>query len=145
MRALYSNLSPVFFRCKEYDLEIMDQYGNLLGTYLPVYGAVQSAMLCVSPNKGNSEVQGFGIDLDYSRTMTSADPNCAIDENTVLWIDGADTDGAWNYEVKAVAKWKNSSNYAIQKVEVSAYQDYEKTLEEQLALHKQYGGDDAED
>lgn len=145
MRDVYRNMSPVFFRRKKDDLEIMDQYGNLLGTYLPIYGPIQSALLCVSPNKGNSEVQGFGVNLDYSKTMTTADPDCEIDENTVLWIDGADTEDAWNYEVKAVSKWDNSSQYAIKKVEVSDYQDYEKTLEEQLALHKQFGGDDAED
>lgn len=90
-------------------------------------------MLCVSPNKGSSEVEQFGSMEDYDRTATTADPKCPIDENAVLWVDGADTDGPWNYIVKEVGRWKNSTQYAIKKVTVSQYEAQQAEIEQAKA------------
>ena len=108
MRSLLRNQQPVFYKLYEGQEEIIDEYGNPTGSYIPIYSALKSAMLCVSPNKGNSEVEQFGSLEDYDRTMTTADPNCPIDENSVLWVDGADTDGPYTHIVKKKAVWKNS-------------------------------------
>lgn len=122
MRDLHINRQPVFYKLYEGEEEIIDQYGNPTGSFIPVYSELKSAMLCVSPNKGSSEVEQFGSLEDYDRTMTTADTDCQIDEDAVLWIDGADTDGPWNAIVKLKAPWKNSIQYAIKTVTVSQYQ-----------------------
>lgn len=130
MRSLLRNQQPVFFKLYEGEEEIVDEYGNPTGSFLPVYSSLKSAMLCVSPNKGNSEVQQFGSLEDYDRTMTTADTKVAIDENSVLWVDGANTDGPYNYIVKRRAPWKNSIQFAIQQVKVSDYNDRQKRIRE---------------
>lgn len=122
MRSLLRNQQPVFFKLYEGDKEIIDENGNSTGSYLPSYSKLKSAMLCVSPNKGSSEVEQFGSQEDYERTMTTADTSCEIDENSVLWVDGADTNGPYNYIVKQKAIWKNSVQYAIKSVDVSEYE-----------------------
>ena len=109
----------MFYRLYEGEEELIDEWGNSTGEYAPKYGALKSAMLCVSPNKGTSETEQFGSIEQYDRTMSTSDPKCPIDENTVLWIDGADTSGPWTYVVKSVGRWKNSTSYAIAKVTVS--------------------------
>lgn len=121
MRSLLRNQQPVFFKLYEGEQEIIDEWGNPTGSYKPSYSELKSAMLCVSPNKGNSEVEQFGSNEDYDRTATTADTMCEIDENSVLWVDGADTDGPYNYIVKRRAPWKNSIQYAIKRVTVSEY------------------------
>ena len=130
MRSLLRNQQPVFFKLYEGEEEIIDEYGNPTGSFLPVYSSLKSAMLCVSPNKGNSEVQQFGSLEDYDRTMTTADTTVAIDENSVLWVDGADTSGPYNYIVKRRAPWKNSVQFANQQVKVSDYNDRQKRIRE---------------
>ena len=130
MRSLLRNQQPVFFKLYEGEEEIMDEYGNPTGSFLPVYSSLKSAMLCVSPNKGNSEVQQFGSLEDYDRTMTTANTKAAIDENSVLWVDGANTEGPYNYIVKRRAPWKNSIQFAIQQVKVSDYNDRQKRIRE---------------
>lgn len=130
MRSLLRNQQPVFFKLYEGEEEITDEYGNPSGSFLPIYSSLKSAMLCVSPNKGNSEVQQFGSLEDYDRTMTTADTKIAIDENAVLWVDGADTNGPYNYIVKRRAPWKNSVQFAIQQVKVSDYNDRQKRIRE---------------
>ena len=130
MRSLLRNQQPVFFKLYEGEEEITDEYGNPSGSFLPIYSSLKSAMLCVSPNKGNSEVQQFGSLEDYDRTMTTADTKNAIDENAVLWVDGANTNGPYNYIVKRRAPWKNSVQFAIQQVKVSDYNDRQKRIRE---------------
>lgn len=133
MRSLLRNQQPVFYKLYEGQEEIIDQYGNPTGSFIPKYSDLKSVMLCVSPNKGSSEVEQFGSTEDYDRTMTTADPKCPIDENAVLWVDGADTDGPWNYIVKEVGRWKNSTQYAIKKVTVSQYQAQKDEIEQAKA------------
>lgn len=132
MRSLLRNQQPVFYKLYEGEKEI-EIDGMPTGSFVPSYSDMKSVMLCVSPNKGSSEVEQFGSMEDYDRTMTTADPKCPIDENAVLWVDGADTDGPWNYIVKSVAKWKNSSQYAIKKVTVSQYQAQKDEIEQAKA------------
>lgn len=119
MRDLRRNLSTVYFKLYEGQEEIVDEYGNATGSFAPKYGALQTARLCVSPNKGSSESDMFGSLEDYDRTMTTADVNCAIDENSILWLDGQPTDVTHNYIVKRKSRWKNSVTFAIKRVTVS--------------------------
>ena len=124
------NCQPVFYKLYEGQEEILDEFGNPTGSYLPIYSDLKSAMLCVSPNKGSSEVEQFGSLEDYDRTATTADTSCEIDEDSVLWVDGADTDGPYNYIVKLRAVWKNSVQLAIKRVEVSEYEAEQKLFAE---------------
>lgn len=138
MRSLLRNQQPVFYKLYEGQEEIVDEYGNATGSYIPIYSELKSAMLCVSPNKGSSEVEQFGSLEDYDRTMTTADTTCDINEDAVLWVDGADTEGPYNYIVKLVAPWKNSISFAIKQVEVSEYEAEQKLFAEakQYANHQ---------
>lgn len=128
------NCQPIFFKNLLGEEEIIDEYGNGTGSFLPIYSELKSALLSVSPNKGSSEVEQFGSFADYDRTATTADVTCEIDEDSVLWVDGADTDGPFNYKVKLVARWKNSVQYAIKKVTVSEYQAEQKLFEKKAEI-----------
>lgn len=119
MRSLLRNQQPVFYKLYLGDEEIIDEYGNPTGSYVPKYGELTSTMMCVSPNKGNSEVQMFGSLEDYDRTMVTADTSVPIDEDSILWLDGADTRGPYNAIVRRKAPWKNSVSFAIKNVAVS--------------------------
>lgn len=130
MRDLKRNTQTIYFKLYLGDQEIIDQYGNATGSYVPVYSDLMSANLVVSPNKGAAETEQFGSLLDYDRTMTTANTSVLIDENSVLWVDGADTNGPWNYEVKKRAPWKNSIQFAISQVNVSVYEQYQALLRE---------------
>lgn len=128
MRDLRRNTQRVYYKQYLGEKEIFDQYGNSTGSYLPLYGELMCADLVVSPNKGAAETEQFGSFLDYDRTITTANTKVPIDENSVLWLDGADTSGAWNYVVKKRAPWKNSIQFAVSQVTISTYEAYQKSL-----------------
>lgn len=120
MRDLKRNQQTVYYRLYEGQVEIKDDYGNATGTYDPKYSdKLESTLLCVSPNSGSASVYIFGSMTDYDRTMTTANIACEINENAILWLDGADVNGPHNYIVKKRAPWKNSVAFAIKQVNVS--------------------------
>lgn len=118
MRNLSRNLSTVSFRLYEGQEEIVDEWGNPTGSPNNKYGPLQNARLCVAPNKGSSETEMFGSLEDYDKTMSTADVDCPIDENAILWLDGQPTNGPHNYIVKRKSPWRNSVAFAVKKVTV---------------------------
>lgn len=134
MRNLRRNLQPVFYKNYEGQEEIYDSYGYPTGNYIPKYSELKSAMLRVSPNKGTSEGDLFGTLANYDRTMSTSDTALDIDENSVLWLDGAETTGPWNYRVAQVGKDLNSISYAIYKVDVNTAQSELKIYTDGLAM-----------
>lgn len=119
MFTLQRNAFPVHFKNYIGTEEIVDEWGNQTGSYNKVYGELQTENLALSANKGAVEANMFGTLDDYDRTMTTTNTKCAIDENSILWLDGVSTDEPHNYIVLKRAVWKNSVSFAIKKVTVS--------------------------
>ena len=120
MQNLARNASVVWYEVYQGQTEIIDADGNKTGTYTDVYGPLQSAQMMVSPNKGDATLEVFGTLLDYDRALSTADTTCLIDEQTILWLDGASTEGPYTHYVKKRAPWKNSLVFAVKQVEVSS-------------------------
>lgn len=72
----------------------------------------------VSAARGSSDVELFGIDTPYSRTIVTDDMECPIKEDSVIWYGIAPT-GKPNYKVTAIAKSLNSIVYAIREIDIS--------------------------
>ena len=108
MQTLQRNAFTVWYQVYAGQVEIEDEYGNPTGSFADTYGPLQSAQLAV-----------FGTLLDYDRVMSTADTTCPIDEQTVLWLDGAPTTGPYTHYVKQRAPWKNSLVFAVKQVEVT--------------------------
>lgn len=119
MQNLARNMSTVWYQVYTGQTEILDADGNKTGSFQDTYGPLQSASLMVSPNKGDATLELFGTLLDYDRTMATADTTLPIDEQTILWLDGADTSGPYTHYVKQRAPWKNSLVFAVKQVEVT--------------------------
>lgn len=117
MRDLRRNQVRITYRLYLGNEEIIDEYGNSTGQYAPLFGEKQPLFLSVSANKGDYSEQMFGDVLDYDRTMLISDPDCPINENSRVTIDGQ------TYVVKAVARSLNVSQYAIKRIEVTENED----------------------
>lgn len=88
----------------------------------------------ISAAKGESSTRQFGDDESYDKVIVISDPNTAIDENSVLWVETEpkldqqkelmlDEHGGiltpHNYIVRQVARGLGSASIAIGKVNVS--------------------------
>ena len=148
MRTLSRNKQAVYYALYGSTEDVVDDYGNEIIGSETTYSNVNLLMANVSPAKGDAELQQFGINEDYTRTVVT-DKKLPIDEATVMWVglgrldvyDSADiyTDGdtvikdgqivrfkngrfvevPYNHKVVKVAKSINSTTYAIKEVNVS--------------------------
>ena len=92
--------------------------------YKPVYGVPVALSGNISPAKGSISVEQFGNNVEYDKVIILDDPNCPIDENSILFVEVEPTtngngDYVYDYIVKKVARSLNSVSIAISKVKVS--------------------------
>lgn len=102
-----------------------DAYGNENGNTL-VYSAPVRMLGNISPSKGNTYNNLFGIDVDYSRVINPLPKDCPIDEASVLWVDkepiiGEDgsTQTGHDYVVTAIGESIGHKAYAISRVSIA--------------------------
>jgi hypothetical protein len=118
MRNLNRNKRQIYYALHTSDVANIDEYGNETGELTPVYGAVTPLLCNVSAATGVDAVQAFGSFTNYTRTMCVSDPNCPIDENTIVWFGPAPSE-PHNYIVVRKADSKNGILYALREVTVA--------------------------
>ena len=126
MRTLQRNKTKLFFALFTSRTEITDEYGNPSGSYTLTYADPVEMTANISAARGTADVDQFGINAQYDKTIITDDMACPIDESSVLWVDNAptlkpdgSTDTPHDYVVKRVAKSLNSIAIAVAKVDVS--------------------------
>ena len=124
MRTLRRNKQTVFYALY-LGIEDMVEGGYKTGEKAVLYGSPMRVKMNVSAARGNAEVEQFGIQDTYSKTIITDDMNCPINTDSILWIgiapDANGESGAvkHNYKVVRVAKSLNSITYAVEEVKVS--------------------------
>lgn len=118
MRSLARNKQKIYYALYTGKEEVRDEYGNLVGEPQLTYGSPVEYNINVSAARGTADVEQFGINTVYTKTMVTNDLNCPIVETTRLWIDREPTE-PHNYVVVMVAKSINSITYAIKEVSVT--------------------------
>lgn len=127
MKCSQRNKQTLYYALYQGKTEIVDEYGNATGQFTNTYGSVLRMKANVSPARGTSDIEQFGINANYSKTMVVDEMGCPIDENSILWIgkEPTSTHGSvitmnpHNYVITQVAKSLNSITYAIKEVEVT--------------------------
>lgn len=125
MRCLTKNKRPFYYYLYHDKKPIVDADGNKTGEYTLLYHRGVECHGNISAGSGDAQTELFGNNIRYEKVIVIDDPNCPIDENTVLCIDikpcpYSDVETPkHDYIVKAVAKSLNSVSIAISKVGVN--------------------------
>lgn len=101
MRSLKKNQQPLYYATYSEEIKIFqrDEAGNI--QYVEVDGELKPIELGVVPGynnpvlfyanisagKGSAQDSPFGSDVDYTRTISTCDMTCPIDELTRIWIE----------------------------------------------------------
>lgn len=117
MRLVKRNLKQIKYSLYVGQQPIYDDEGYETGETTVAYAEPISMKANVSPASGYVQNTMFGNLVGYDKIVITDNMNCPIDENTVLYIDGATNEP--NYVVKKVAKTLNHIAYAISEVKVS--------------------------
>lgn len=139
MRSLNKNMQDFYYSLYSEEITVYqrDENGNIVyvevdGERIPVvigtqagYNAPVLFSANISAGKGSAQEAVFGSDVDYTRTISTSDMSCPIDELTRIWIENEpqyNTDGTVNpdsadYKVAAYpAKGLNNIVIAIKKL-----------------------------
>jgi hypothetical protein len=130
MRGLNRNKRFIGYALRTGEVPNVDEYGNETGESTPTYSPAVGMWCNVSAASGEDAVQAFGSFTEYTRTIFVADPNCPIDENTIVWfgthgllgeilLGKTVLDRQHNYIVVRKADSKNGVLYALQEVTVT--------------------------
>ena len=126
MRLCERNLTNIYYATFKEEVPILDDDYNETGDYKITYNNPEKKAMNVSAARGVSDVELFGVSLDYEKVAMTGDMSCPIDETTALWVDvvptikeDGSTDTPYDYEVVKVAKSLNYIAYAIKKVKKS--------------------------
>lgn len=115
MRTLERNKRPLYYALYLGEVENVDANGHLTSERTPTYGNATKLDCNVSASAGSDIVEAFGGFTNYTRTITVANTNCPMDENSIVWF-GVSTTEPHNYIVTKKADSKNGILYALLKV-----------------------------
>lgn len=118
MNTMVRNRSPFYYALYEGMTAIEDENGNKTGEYERSYTDPVLMKANISPATGISNTEQFGNLEKYDKVIVTAEMQCPINENSILWIDDLDTEHPYDYIVKRVAKSLNTISIAIAKVTV---------------------------
>ncbi len=123
MRELEINKQTIYYALYQGYTDAIDANGYKTGEKTKTYSEPVSIRLNVSPASGNANREVFGIDCVYSKTLTTADLACPIQEDSILWVGiTPESDGLqnpYNYYVVRKAQSLHDIVYAIREVTMS--------------------------
>ena len=126
MKALYRNKQTFWYANIIDKLPIIDENtGYETGETYIGYTAPVKADANISAARGTADLDAFGINANYSKTIVTDNLTLPIDKSTILWINkepdenGEAGDIKHDYVVVAVARSLNSLTIAIKEVSVS--------------------------
>lgn len=119
MKGLNRN-KQVFYYCLYNGKTEITQDSLPTGEYTVTYKKAELIRGNISSSIGETQIELFGNFNDYEKVIIVDDPNCPINENSVLFIDVTptytDNIPNFNYIVNKVAKTLNFVAYAVSKV-----------------------------
>lgn len=133
MRALERNKQVFWYANPTGTQTLIDDYGNECGTAV-VYSEPVSFKANISAARGTAELDEFGINENYTKTIVTDDLTLPVEKSSVLWIDREPNESgtvSHNFVVVAVAKSLNSLTIAVKEVNVSAPEQVEPDNPEQ--------------
>lgn len=124
MRNLNRNERTIYYALYRGEEEETDSNNLYTGEIVAAYDDPVALKASVSAARGTADIDLFGVNVSYSKTVIVDDISCPIDEHSRLWIDREPTDAngldvPHNYEVVMVAKSLNHITYAVQQVDFS--------------------------
>lgn len=109
MRSLKKNQRGMWYSLYNKKIPILDENGDETGDYETGYSPPVFFKANLSSGKGSAQANVFGVEIDYSRTISTTEVDLPITETSLVWYetkpallpDGtADPDSA-DYEVAA--------------------------------------------
>lgn len=123
MRTVQRNKQTIHYALFTGSTDVVDSGGNYSGEKTLSYSVPVEARMNVSGGRGKAEIELFGIDNPFSRTVVTDDMETAFNTDTIWWFGitpGETADEvAHNYRCTGIAKTINQVVIALAEVDVA--------------------------
>ena len=117
MRGLLINQQKIYYALYLGKREAQNQDALYTGDLVDIYDSPVEVMASVSAARGTSDIDLFGININYTHTVIVDHEDCPITETSRLWIGRDPNKDEHNFEVVRVARSLNHVVYAVQQVD----------------------------
>lgn len=117
MRTCQRNKRTIYYALYNGLTEVVDGDGNYTGEQAVSYATPVQTRMNVSGGRGQAEIELFGVDNPFTRTVVTDDLTTPFNTDTVFWFEMAPTQGAHNYRCTGVARTINQVVIALAEVE----------------------------
>lgn len=87
MRNLRKNARKLWYATYEDKQEILDENGDFTGEYKNGYSAPVKFSASLSAGRGEAGNSAFGVDVDFTRTISTVDTTLPIKETSLIWYE----------------------------------------------------------
>lgn len=109
MRSLKKNQRGMWYSLYNKKIPMLDENGDETGDFDISYSTPVAFKASLSPGKGSTQGNVFGVDVDYARTISTTDMDLPITETSLVWyetkpvflVDGTVDPNSADYEVAA--------------------------------------------
>lgn len=118
MRTLKRNKQKIWYSLYQGNQEVIDSDGNYTGERAKTYSTPVSMKVNLSPATGNTQIEGFGVNADYSHVIVTDEMDCPIDEKALIWIGDTLAEAQQHtYMVARIARSLNNLRIAIRETD----------------------------
>lgn len=96
--------------------DVVDSDGNLTGEQTVSYAAPVTARMNVSGGRGRAEIELFGVDNPFTRTVVTEDLATPFDTDTIWWF-GIPPTAPHNYRCTGVSRTINQVVIALAEID----------------------------
>ena len=86
MTSLRRNQQQLYYALYGGKTAVTNSNGNRTGEFTTNYGSVTPLYMTISAARGTADLEQFGINLNYSKTLITDNMSCPIDEQSRLWL-----------------------------------------------------------
>lgn len=124
MRIVQRNKRPIWYALYNKITDEMDAEGNYTGEKVTTYDEPVKDMMNVSGGRGSAEVEIFGVDNPFTRSVVTNDLTTPFNTDTIWWFESEPYDALGNrqphnYRCTGVARTMNQAVIALAEVDVN--------------------------
>lgn len=87
MRSLKKNKSTLYYALYNGKEEVVDENGDFTGEYIIGYSAPVVFYANISAGKGSAQADIFGVNVDFTRTISTTELSLPIRETSLVWYE----------------------------------------------------------
>jgi hypothetical protein len=119
MRTVQRNKREISYALYSGVTDVVDSEGNLTGEHPVIYATPVTTRMNVCGGRGRAEIELFGVDNPFTRTVVTDDLTTPFNTDTIWWFEANPATEPHNYRCTGVSRTINQVVIALAELDVT--------------------------